>query len=235
MNNPTENWHVIRQEMAKDGEVKVVHLDDQYRAQHYLFIAQRKPDAGLFDPRELEILDQQVQRFQNFSAAGIGEYTRQELAWISTENGEYMEYLIHGMVGGPMSVNSIKHARKISAAVAQRRQQKTTATFSNQQRLPKHQRQHDPAADHSHRHQRYGPQGIGTGDTIVLDHKADQSTGRAVIKVRGTRVAVEKQSASIAHTRIITRNPRHRTRWAMPSQQAHHDPDAVTLAAIATA
>ena len=105
--------------------------------------------------------------------------------------------------------------------------------FRHQQRLPKHQRQHDPAAAHSDRHQRYGNLDIGTGDTIVLDHKAGRSIGRAVIKVRGTRVAVGEQSASIANARIIARNPRHRIRWTAPSQQGHHDQDAVTLSAVA--
>ena len=62
--------------------------------------------------------------------------------------------------------------------------------------------------------------------------------GSLVTKVNhfynGTRVAVEKQSASIAHARIIARNPRHRTRWAMPSQQGYH-PDAVAHSALTTA
>ena len=107
--------------------------------------------------------------------------------------------------------------------------------FRNQQRLPKHLRQYDPAAGHSDRHQRYSHLNIGTGDTIVLNHKAGQSIGRAVIKARGTRVAVGKQSASIANGRIIARNPRHRIRWTTPSQQGHHDPDAVTLSAVAAA
>ena len=107
--------------------------------------------------------------------------------------------------------------------------------FRNQQRLPKHLRQYDPAAGHSDRHQRYSHLNIGTGDTIVLNHKAGQSIGRAVIKARGTRVAVGKQSASIAKGRIIARNPRHRIRWTTPSQQGHHDPDAVTLSAVAAA
>ena len=107
--------------------------------------------------------------------------------------------------------------------------------FRNQQKLPQHQRQHKPAAGHSDRHQRYGRLKISTGDTIVLDHKAGQSIGRAVIKVRGTRVAVEKQSASIAHTRIIARNPRHHIRWTTPSQQGHHDPDAMAHSAVTTA
>ena len=105
--------------------------------------------------------------------------------------------------------------------------------FRNQQRLPQHLRQRNPAAGHSDRHQRYGHLNISTSDTIVLNHKAGQSIGRAVIKARGTRIAVEKHSAKIANARIIARNPRHRIRWAMPSQQGHHDPDAVTLSAVA--
>ena len=106
--------------------------------------------------------------------------------------------------------------------------------FRNQQKLPQHQLQHKPAAGHSDRHQRYGHLNIGTGDTIVLDDKDGQSMGRAVIKVRGTRIAVSKQSASIARARIIARNPRHRIRWAMPSQQGHHNPDAIAHSAVTT-
>ena len=105
--------------------------------------------------------------------------------------------------------------------------------FRAQQRLPHHQRQHRPAAGHSDQLQRHGPDQLATGDTIVLEHKDGRSIGRAVIKVRGTRIAVGQHSANIANTRIIARNPRHRIRWTTPSQQGHHDPEAVTLSAIA--
>ncbi len=105
--------------------------------------------------------------------------------------------------------------------------------FRAQQRLPRHQRKRNPAAGHSDRHQRYHHLNIGTGDTIILEHQAGRSIGRAVIKVRGTRIAVSKQSAIIANARIIARNPRHRIRWTTPSQQGHHDPDAVTFSAVA--
>ena len=106
--------------------------------------------------------------------------------------------------------------------------------FHDQQRLPKHLRQHKPAAAHSDRHQRYGPDRLGTGDTIALNHRGGQSIGRAVIKVRGTRVAVDEKSASITRARIIARNPRHHIRWTTPSQQGHHGPDTVTLPAVTT-
>ena len=60
-----------------------------------------------------------------------------------------------------------------------------------------------------------------------------QLPSRAVIKFRGTRIAVGQHSANIAKARIISRNPRHRIRWTTPSQQGDHDPAAVTLSAIA--
>ena len=107
--------------------------------------------------------------------------------------------------------------------------------FRNQQKLPRHQRQRGPAAGHSDRHQRYGHLNIGTGDTIVLEHKAGRAIGRAVIKARGTRVAVGKQSASSAHARVIARNPRHHIRWTAPSQQGHHDPDEIAHSGVTTA
>ena len=72
-------------------------------------------------------------------------------------------------------------------------------------------------------------------DDNIDNHKAGRSIGRAVSKARGSRVAVGKQSASIAKGRIIARKPRHRIRWTTPSQQGHHDPDAVTLPAVAAA
>ena len=106
--------------------------------------------------------------------------------------------------------------------------------FREQQALPKRQRRQNPAAGHSDRHQRCGPDQIGTGDTIVLDHKAGQSIGRAVIKARGTRVAVGQQNARITKARVIRRNPRHRIRWTAPSQQSHQDQDTVTVSAIPT-
>ena len=107
--------------------------------------------------------------------------------------------------------------------------------FRAQQRLPRHQRKRNPAAGHSDRHQRYSHLNISTGDTIVIDHKAGQSIGRAVIKVRGTRIAVGQHSTSIAHARIIARNPRHRIHWTTPSQQGHHNPDAIAYSAVTTA
>ena len=93
--------------------------------------------------------------------------------------------------------------------------------FREQQRLPKHRRRTNPAAGHSDRHQRHGPQLISTGDTVIIDGK----TGRAVIKNRGTRVALHgtkpQISAKTAECKLIARRPGHIIRHVKPSQQQH--------------
>ena len=100
--------------------------------------------------------------------------------------------------------------------------------YREQQRLPRHLRHSNPAAGHSNRRQRHGPHLISTGDTVLVkDH-----TGRAVIKARGTRVALygtkPQISARIGDCRLIARRPGHSAKWTKPSQQEHREPTATT-------
>ena len=98
--------------------------------------------------------------------------------------------------------------------------------FRAQQRLPRHLRRSNPAVGHSDRSQRHGPQLISTGDTVMLNGRI----GRAVIKARGTRVALHRTkpqiSAKISDCCLIARRPGHTIRWAAPSQQEHHAANA---------
>ena len=100
--------------------------------------------------------------------------------------------------------------------------------FRQQQRLPKHLRRSNPTAGHSDQRQRHGPQLISTGDTMLVKGQI----GRAVMKARGSRVALHHTkpeiSAKITECRLIARSPGHTIRWAAPSQQEHrkiNDPD----------
>ena len=107
--------------------------------------------------------------------------------------------------------------------------------FRAQQRLPRHLRRSNPAAGHSHRRQRHGPDLIATGDTVMVRGQI----GRAVTKARGTRVALHRTkpqiSAKTAACPLIARNPGHTIRWTTPSQQEHRpingpDPDTNVVA-----
>ncbi|MCY4555320.1 MAG: RNA-guided endonuclease IscB [Chloroflexi bacterium] len=98
--------------------------------------------------------------------------------------------------------------------------------FREHQRLPKRlRRRRNPAPGHAGHHQRHGAHLISTGDTVTLEHHAQQYTGRAVIKSGGTRVAIHgtkpEISAQISQCRRIARNPRWTIRHASPAQQSH--------------
>ena len=99
--------------------------------------------------------------------------------------------------------------------------------FRAQQRLPRHQREHGPAAGHCGRHQRYGTELIATGDTVQLPYRDRILTGRAVMKSRGTRAAIHgtkpSASAKIDRCRLLSRNPEWVIGRVLPSQQ-HHAP-----------
>ena len=96
--------------------------------------------------------------------------------------------------------------------------------YREQQRLPKHLRRKNPATGHSDRHQRYGQKLISTGDTVIVKGQ----TGRAVIKARGTGIALHgtkpQADSKIADCRLIDRRPGHTIRWIKPSQQEHQQP-----------
>ena len=97
--------------------------------------------------------------------------------------------------------------------------------FRNQQRLPKQLRHRNPAAGHSDRRQRHGPELISTGDTVIIKGQ----TGRAVIKARGTRIAPHRTkpqvSTKVAGCHLVAHRPGHTIRWTTPSQQQHRPPD----------
>ena len=98
--------------------------------------------------------------------------------------------------------------------------------FREQQRLPEHQRRRNPAAGHSDRHQRHGPQFIGTGDTVRVESIHGTVVARVKTTRRGAGVMTTdtnpRVSAPMRQCSLVARNPRHKVRWVAPSQQRHN-------------
>ena len=99
----------------------------------------------------------------------------------------------------------------------------TGLPFRQQQRLPKRRRRHNPAAGHSDRHQRYGAQLIGTGDTVRFTTADGETlTGRGTIKAAGARIAIRQSGREVSvnkeQCRRLARNPRWMIRRTAPSQ-----------------
>ena len=99
--------------------------------------------------------------------------------------------------------------------------------FREQQRLPRHLRRHNPAAGHSDRRQRHGPQLIGTGDTVKVKSIHGTVVARVKITRRGAGLMTTdtdpRVSAPMRKCSLVARNPRHKLRWTAPSQQQHHE------------
>lgn len=97
--------------------------------------------------------------------------------------------------------------------------------FRQQQRMPVHRRQSNPAAGHSDRHQRHGPELIATGDICQVESIHGEFVGRVKILRRGRGVqttdTTPKVTAPVSRVHLVARNPRHRIRWTTPSQQEH--------------
>lgn len=93
-----EGWHRIRKRMEQKGDATVLY--DQARPGYadYRLIANRQADLELLSPTDCQHLAQQVKRFAEYNTAGITQYAREEVAWLSTEDGEPMEWNLHGVV-----------------------------------------------------------------------------------------------------------------------------------------
>ena len=49
-----------------------------------------------------------MKRFASFNAAGIEEYSHQEVSWLATEDGQPMDYDLSGIVSAPLSERELR-------------------------------------------------------------------------------------------------------------------------------
>jgi hypothetical protein len=61
----------------------------------------RAADLECLSSTDRESLEAQVKRFVGFNAAGIEEYSHQEVGWLSTEDGQPIPYALAGVVSSP--------------------------------------------------------------------------------------------------------------------------------------
>ena len=90
-------------------------------------------------------------------------------------------------------------------------------------RLSPRERSKTATPGHSGSRKRFGPQGIGAGDIVEIEHRtAGVLRGIASVKNRGMQVALRgtkpSLSASIAKTRLIRRRPAALVKYEAPSQ-----------------
>ena len=103
-----ENWYRVREQMEQNGDVDVIYETAAPGYHRYRLRPRRPADLELLSPDDRAILDEQVQRFAAFNAAGIEQYSHEEISWLSTDNGEPMPYELSGIVAAPLSDRALR-------------------------------------------------------------------------------------------------------------------------------
>lgn len=103
-----ENWHRVRAQMEAKGDVAVIYETAAPGYHRYRMFPRRAANLELLSPDDRTILEEQAQRFAGFNAAGIEQYSHQEVSWLSTEDGEAMAYELAGIVSVPLSEREMR-------------------------------------------------------------------------------------------------------------------------------
>lgn len=108
-----ENWHQVREEMEQNGDAEVSYELSNGGYHRYRLLPLRSADLERLEPSDLEILEAQVSRFAGVNAAGIEHYSHQEVAWLSTEDGQPMAYELAGVISASLTTRDVQQARSL--------------------------------------------------------------------------------------------------------------------------
>ena len=106
-----EDWHQVREQMEQNGDVEILYETTVPGYQQYRILPRRAADLERLSPTDRESLEAQVKRFAGFNAAGIEQYSHQEVGWLSTEDGQPIPYALAGVFSAPMSAQDILDRR----------------------------------------------------------------------------------------------------------------------------
>jgi transcriptional regulator with XRE-family HTH domain len=87
---PIEFKKIVEQMITQEEITKVENPYFKYHQKKYLPL--RAPNLSLLKANEIELIDEVLNRFSDYNAAKISEYSHNDVPWLSTENGEIIEY-----------------------------------------------------------------------------------------------------------------------------------------------
>lgn len=85
------NMDQILNQMETDGQVKMFKAD-YYGLLQKRFFPLHKPDLKNLTAREVEVIDQVLNQFIDFSAKAISDYSHKDMPWKATKEGEIIDY-----------------------------------------------------------------------------------------------------------------------------------------------
>jgi transcriptional regulator with XRE-family HTH domain len=81
----------IIKEMEKDGDiVRTSKKYFQYDQKKYM--PRRSPDLSVLSAQEKELIDSEIERFKDFNATQMAEYSHKDIPWITAENLKAIDY-----------------------------------------------------------------------------------------------------------------------------------------------
>lgn len=87
---PAAFTEIVKQ-MERDNDlIRVVKKYFQYDQKKYL--PRRKADLSVFSAREKELIDAEIERFKDFNASRIKEYSHKDVPWIGAEDLQPISY-----------------------------------------------------------------------------------------------------------------------------------------------
>jgi len=81
----------IVEEMEKDGELEEMR-SSYFQHDQTKYIPVRSPNLALLNGQELEHIDEELQRFGDWNARKLSDYSHGDIPWIKHRQGEVIEY-----------------------------------------------------------------------------------------------------------------------------------------------
>jgi transcriptional regulator with XRE-family HTH domain len=87
---PREFAKVVEQ-MIKNGEIEKV-KSTYFKHQQTKYLPRKKPDLGILNGRELEMIESVLDRYSDKTATDLSEMTHRDMPWMATKDKENIEY-----------------------------------------------------------------------------------------------------------------------------------------------
>jgi len=81
----------IVEKMIKDGELEKV-KSEYFKLQQTKYLPRRKPDLVRLTGTELEVIDDVLNRLSDMNASQISAYSHGDVPWVTTSDGDAIEY-----------------------------------------------------------------------------------------------------------------------------------------------
>ena len=100
-------------DISIDGDA-ITEIRPYFTGTQERLVPQRPADLSQFSPEEIEIADNVVDEFWQYSARRISEYSHQEWAWISTSDFEEIQYYRAWVSSEMLTPEQIEEGQRIA-------------------------------------------------------------------------------------------------------------------------